>query len=354
MLGGREKVTLFGRFRLSRRDEIERLLADRNAQSMRDLTRQTTLLVIGSGTAHLIGGGRLSRRLAQARTRGVAIMGEARLLSILAGDPEPEATLPLAQVTRGPSADIADLLTAFDLVSCTADHVRFEDADTLRSAAALEQAGMDAVGIVDSLRQRKTAPKGRHRLVIDTSGRAVLEWEDGTTTLSGQFMLPLDEGDTLDTLFEEGLDAEASGNIAIAVRLFETCTRADRRDPVAPFNLGNVQNALGDVQTARLSYERAIDRDPHFAEAHFNLAGVLEQLGDFLGAMRHLRIAIAVDEAFVEPLFNLAQLERVAGNFREAEDLFRRYLALAGPSPLAEKAEKALRLICNDRAEGKE
>lgn len=351
MLGGREKVTLFGRFRLAKRDEIERLLADRGAQSVRDLTRQTTLLVIGSGATNLIVGGRLSRRLAEARARDISVVGEARLLSILAGD-SPEVTLPLAQVTRGLSTDTADLLVAFDLIVCAEGHVRFEDADALRSAAELEQAGMDPAAIVDSLRQRRAAPKGRHRLVTDAAGRAVLEWEDGTTTLSGQFMLPLDEGDSVETLFEEALDAEASGDLATALRLFETCARADRRDPVAPFNLGNVQTSLGDMRAARLSYQRAIDRDPRFAEAHFNLAGVLERLGDFDNAMRHLRLAVAADEEFLEPLFNLAQLERAAGNLRVAEDLFRRYLHHAGTSPLAEKAEKALRLIRHDRGEG--
>ncbi len=148
------------------------------------------------------------------------------------------------------------------------------------------------------------------------TGRAVLEWEDGITTLSGQFMLPLDEGDSVETLVEEALDAEASGNLATALRRFETCARADRRDPVVPFNLGDVQTTLGDMRAARLSYERAIDRDPRFAEAHFNLAGVLERLGDFDNAMRHLRLAVAADEEFLEALFKLAQLERAAGNLR--------------------------------------
>jgi tetratricopeptide (TPR) repeat protein len=350
VLGAGAKVTLFGRFRSASRSGIERFLADRGIQAVRDLTRQTTLFVVGAGSSNMIANGRLGRRLTEARARDIAVVGEARLIAGLAGEAQQESTLALARVAPI-EPDLADLLNAFDLIALTGGQVRFEDADTIRTASSLDASGMEPAAIVDSLLRRRQAPRGRHRLVTDASGRAVLKWDEGTTTLSGQFMLPLEDGDSLETLFEEALDAEAAGNLDAALRLYETCARADRKDPIAPFNLGNVQSTQGDLVAARLSYERAIARDPDFAEAHFNLAGVLEGLGDPAGAARHLRLALEKDTDFAEPLFNLAQLERAAGRFREAEDLLKLYLLRAGDTPLAEKAERALQLTRMDRAE---
>ena len=317
---------------------------------MRDLTRQTTLFVVGAGSSNMIANGRLGRRLAEARAREIAVFGETRLLAGLAGETPQESTLALARVAPIDPV-LADVLNAFDLIALKGAQVRFEDADTIRTASSLDASGMEPVAIIDSLLRRRQAPRGRHRLVTDSSGKAVLKWDEGTSTLSGQFILPLDDSDTLETLFEEALDAEAAGDLDAALRLYETCARADRKDSIAPFNLGNVQSAKGDPAAAKLSYERSIARDPDFAEAHFNLAGVLEALGDPAGAARHLRLALEKDPDFAEPLFNLAQLERAAGRFREAEDLFKVYLLRAGGTPLAEKAERALQLTRLDRAE---
>lgn len=349
MLGPGAKVTLFGRFRFAARSAIEQLLVERGCLAVRDLTRQTTLMAVGAGATNMIANGRLARRLAEARSRETMVVGESRLFDGLAGKSERTQTLNLAQVASI-EAELADLLNAFDLIAISDGKVRFEDADTVRTAASLDASGMDAATIVDSLLKRRRAPRGRHRLVIDATGRAVLEWDNGTTTLAGQFMLPLDESDSVEKIFEDALDAEAAGDLDTALRLYETCARADRKDPIAPFNLGNVQSAKGDNPAARLSYERAIARDPSFAEAHFNLAGVLERLGDPTGAARHLRRALDVDGDFTEPLFNLAQIERAQGRFREAEELYKLYLLRAGSSPLAEKAERALQLTRMDRA----
>lgn len=349
MLGAQEKVTLFGRFRTAARPEIERLLAERGAQTVRDLTRQTTLLVVGAGSVNLISSGTLAARLAEARARGVAVTGEARFLAMFAGDAPPAPTLPVGQVAEVDPM-LLDILNAFDLIALSDGKVRFEDADTLRNAAALAASGVEDAKIVQSLTLRRTAPRGRHRLGLNAAGETVLEWEDGTTTLSGQFMLPLEDGDSVDAIFEDALQAEMTGDLDTAIRLYETCARADRKDPIAPYNLGNALTAKGDLRGAKLAFERALTRDPRFAEAHFNLAGGLERLDDVDGAVRHLRAAIAADDDFLDPLFNLAQLERNAGRLSSAADLYRRYLFKAGRTPLAEKARQALKLIAHERS----
>ncbi|NNE89313.1 MAG: tetratricopeptide repeat protein [Silicimonas sp.] len=81
-----------------------------------------------------------------------------------------------------------------------------------------------------------------------------------------------------------------------------------KRDPIAPFNLGNVQAELGNFKAARLSYQSAIARDPRFSEAHFNLAGVFESAGNLDAAADHLRQALNIDQSYAEAHFNLAHL----------------------------------------------
>lgn len=344
MLGAGEKVSLFGRFRLRARDDIARRIADLGGQTVKDLTRATTLFVVGSGAQNLVPDDRLGRRLTQARTRDLSVIGEARFLDMLDGTPLAEATLPLARVAVV-SDELADLLNAFDLINLSHGHVAFGDSDTLRNAARLEGSGMEPVAILSALRRRRSSPRGRHQLGADAHGQPVLEWDDGVTNLNGQGMLPLDDRDTLDGLFEAGLEAELEGDLDAAARMYETCALSDKRDPISPYNLGNVRTAQGKLSDAKIAYERAIARDAAFAEAHFNLAGVLEAEGHIQQATDQLGKAIKIDPNYPEPFFNLAQLAMAQEDLTRAAQHFRTYLHLAADGPLAKKAQKALHLI---------
>ena len=343
MLGAPRTVTLFGRFRLLPRADIARLLAANSARENKDLTRRTDMLAVGSGALNLVAGGSLGRRLDLAAARGIPVVGEARLLAFLRAEERETATLDPATAARL-SDDLLALLNAFDLVEATDGKVRFQDADTLRSAAELAKEGLDPTAILQALKDRLRAPRGRHRLSVGPDGTPVLAWEDGVTTLSGQGLLPLDEGDDLETLFEAALEAEAAGLLDEAARLYETCAMGDKRDAIAPFNLGNVQLARGDAEAARLSYQRAIARQANFPDAHYNLARCLEASGDRNGAMAHLTSALDQDPDYGEAHFNLAQLELETGNATAARAHFERVVFLETPDLVA-TARKALVLI---------
>ena len=344
MLGAGDKVSLFGRFRLVSRDVIAHRIADLGGQTVKDLTRATTLFVIGAGAHNLMSDGRLSRRLAQARARDLPVIGEARFLDMLEGASLPEATLPMARAAMI-SDELADVLNAFDLIHLTGGHVAFQDSDTLKNAARLEASGMDPAAILSALRRRRTSPRGRHQLGADAHGQPVLEWEDGVTSLSGQGKLAIDDSDTLDGLFEAGLEAELEGDLEAAARIFETCALSDKRDPISPYNLGNVRAAQGKPGEAKIAYERAIARDGSFAEAHFNLAGLLEAEGRTDDASNHLAKAVSIDAEYPDPYFNLAQLAMAREDLPQAALHFRRYLHLAENGQLAKKAKKALHVI---------
>lgn len=348
MLGAPRTVALFGRFKLLPRADIVRLLHQTGAREVKDLTRDTSLLAIGSGAANLIASA-LPGRLEQAAARGIPVVAEARLLEMLRDEPQAPATLDangIAQI----APDLTALLNAFDIIRMDDGKLRFEDADKLRMAAALAEEDADEAQIVSALRQRRTAPKGRHRLKLDRSGAPVLIWEDGLTTVAGQGLLPLEDGEDLETLFDDAVDAEAEGNFAQAAQLYETCATHDPRDPIAPFNLGNVYLQQQQYGAGKLAYQRAIARRPGFAEAHFNLAICEEAQHNVSGAIASLRCAIQHDPDYGEAMFNLAQLELGQRNYAEAGRLFQTFLGVAdSANPLATKAKQALHIIENER-----
>ena len=156
-LGARETVTLFGRFRKVPREEIAQRLRDEGASAVKDLTRATTLFVVGLGAVNLIPDGRLGRRLAEARERGVPVIGEARLLALLDRKTAPDASVPVGK-TANISNELRDILNAFDLVCITDDKIPFQDVDALKNAARLEANGLDPFETLNALRRRRTAP----------------------------------------------------------------------------------------------------------------------------------------------------------------------------------------------------
>ncbi|MEL6519436.1 MAG: tetratricopeptide repeat protein [Pseudomonadota bacterium] len=325
------------------RAQVGQLLQARGAREVKDLTRTSDLLAVGSGATNLIASGALGRRLSEASSRQIPIYGEARLLEMLEGRDETDATLDTAPLKAEP--DLLGFLAAFDLIHMDGGKIRFSDADMIRGAQQLRDSGTDLVTLIQALQQRRQAPKGRHRLSLAADGTPVLQWEDGVTTMTGQGLLPLTEGEDLDLAFEAALEAEESDDLREAVRLYDLCTRHDRTDPIAPFNLGNVLMQMEDHAGAKLAFQRALARRPKFPEAHYNLAICLEKTGDPPGATDHLKQALDQDPDYAEAMFNLAQLELAQDRPEAALSLFRRFLGHSSSDHLIHQARKAITLI---------
>lgn len=344
-----DKVTLFGRFRALPKKRLETLIVECGAKPLRDLTRAATHLVVGE--AALSAFDSLLDRLEIAEKQDVRIFGEGRLLAILSGKSDAESAGVPADRAAALPPELLRLLNAFDLITLSGGAVTFRDAAVLKSAESLDREGMDWPDIVRALLEQRDSPKGRHRIVTGPNGTAMLEWEDGVTTLSGQHVLPLEDGDGLDDVFERALDAENNGDLQLAARLFETCAQVDRKDALASFNLGNVRRTLGDFPGAGLAFQQAIGRDRRLAEAYFNLADILELEGASSDAKSYLRQAIEIDKNYADALFNLAQMELADDNWLGAKVLFERLLASGKAGGLQAKAEKGLHLISLARAQ---
>ncbi len=339
-------IALYGRFSPGFRDYFQREIAKQGGAVARDLTRRSDILVIGGLATALIDSGSVAKRLDSARARSVPILGERRFAAALMGEPEEETTLPLATALAptGLSDKDADILAAFDLILRNAQTCRFADAGVVRTAGELAAGGRSLGEIVRILaRARDLAPRGRHRVVLTQAGEAALQWENGLTTLEGQGYLPLESTNpSVDELFERGELAEASSNRDEAARLYELCAMADRDDPIAPFNLGNVRLAQGRHEEATRSYQRALSRDPKFVEARYNLALALEASGKLKEASGELARVLRQEPTHLDALFNRAQILMKSGDVVEAKAHYERYLALDPPAEWAAIARKAI------------
>lgn len=338
-------IALYGKFLSCPREAMARRVRDAGGWIARDLTRSTAMLVVGQGALNLIANGLLPERLDRAARRGVPVHDEATFCAMLDGAEPEAATLPVQRLNPSLPEGELRLLSAFGLIRMTEGHVRFADAQTVRQAAALRADGHDIVAVIRALRRADAAPTGRRRVITGPTGEAALEWDDGLTDLAGQGLLPLDPVETVDELFDTAMLAEAEGDLRAAERLYALCTRAERRDPIAPYNLANMLAARGAHDEAATHYRLAIARDPGFAEAEYNLAVVLEEAGDLDGAEAALERAVALDRRYADALFNLAQLKLKRGDLAAAGALYRRYLAADPPEDWAAKARKALTLI---------
>ena len=340
-------IALYGRFSHGVRERLERGIAKAGGLVARDLTRRSDVLVIGALATTLVDGGALSARLRTARERGVPVLGERAFTAALSGKAaRPPATLPLSTAlaeTRLTRED-ADVLAAFDLIAMTDDNCGFGDAAVIRTAGELIGHGRSRGETVRILaRARDLSPRGRHKVVLTSSGDAALQWPDGLTTLEGQGVLALDEDHaSLDDLFEAAAVAEASGELDEAARLYDLCARADRKDAIAPYNHANIRLAQGAHDQAVLAYQQALARDAQFIEARYNLAQALEAAGKADAAAIELGRVLDADPMHPDAMFNLAQLRMAAGEMAAAKALYERYLALDPPDDWARTARKAI------------
>jgi tetratricopeptide (TPR) repeat protein len=340
-------IALYGRFSGHARERLTQAIEAAGGAVARDLTRRSDALVVGALATTLIDSGALAARIAAARARGAPVLGERAFEAALSGEAQPTPTVPLATALAGAGLSEADaeVLAAFDLIALADGCTGFGDQAALRTAGELRAAGRSLSEAVRILaRARDLAPRGRRRIVLTPGGEAALQWADGLTSLEGQGLLPLDDDHaSLDDLFEAAALAEADGDLAQAARLYDLCARADRGDPIALYNLGNIRLGEADYAQAALAYRQALARDAGLSEARYNLAQALEADGKDAEAVQELERLIAAEPAHADGLFNLAQLRLKAGEAAAAKALYERFLALGPAEDWASVARQAVR-----------
>jgi tetratricopeptide (TPR) repeat protein len=340
-------IALYGRFSDGARAALAQAIEARGGRTSRDLTRQSSILVVGARASSLIDSGALLARIRTAYDSERIVLSEGAFRRELDGSLAPgEAALPLpVALSRSRlSLEDAQLLAAFDLIVIRGGNCRFADSAIMQRAAALRQSGCRTAQIVEILLEvQQAGPSGRYEVIVGGDGSPGLKWADGHTTLRGQGMLPLDlGGGNIDDLFEAAILADGDGRTEEAIRMYDMCARADRKDATALYNLANIHLRGGCWDEAVLAYQRALARDSRLTEARYNLAQALEALGRPEAAAAELANLLEVDPNHSDALFNLAQLRMKAGRLADALPLYERYLETGPPADWAAKARKAI------------
>lgn len=73
-----------------------------------------------------------------------------------------------------------------------------------------------------------------------------------------------------------------------ALAVFDEALEHFPNDAVLHFNRGVALDQLGQLDEAKVAYERCLALDPSYADAHHNLAILLDKRGDRRGLIRHL------------------------------------------------------------------
>ena len=99
--------------------------------------------------------------------------------------------------------------------------------------------------------------------------------------------------------------------------------------PAAIHVLADLQQDLGQIEYARLLYQRLIDVEPLNVAAHNNIGVYYQRRRETSQAIEHLEKAAAIDERRIEPNRNLWSLYRDYLAFEEAEQVLARVRAVA-------------------------
>jgi len=313
-------------------------------------------LVVGGLGWPLLPDGQLSKSLSLARSYGVPIVSERRLLEWIGRAlPDEEARAYSAEqlaALSGLPIGIIEQLSLFGLLDPRNGLHPYRDVMAARQFATLFGAGVGLSVITSSLHEiRRWLPDAglaNLRLYPASADAVLVEQLKGHTDKTGQFVLPVgefagDPGDNPDALFEEAQAAQEAGDVETAQRLYRRVMRIDPDDPAAAFNLGNLLRSAGKKVESEAAYRAALKTDPHFAEAWYNLADLLEEQSRTEMAVDCLRRALTADPNYADATFNLARLLHRHGKLLDAAVYWRRYLAIDETSEWAVRARRALK-----------
>jgi tetratricopeptide (TPR) repeat protein len=347
----RQTLFIVGRVHGVTRGRLEQLVRARGGRlATRPTGRVTTIAFGHSAIAGVLSDGRL--RLPAGLPASAAMISEHELrrrLGIMAPPPAVERSMGDGDIERlaGLTPRQRACLTLFDVIEPVAERYAYRDLVAAREAGRLLGRGIELRRVLEAaitLRRRGTH-LAEARLTDSPSGELLREVSGQLAELGGQLTMRLDpDVRSIDELVAAAEVAEESQDFATAENLYTTAMRADPNDPVLPFNLGNVFDALGRPAEAKIAWQIAVARDPAFAEAWYNLAMAAEDEGHGDLAIAAYRRAAQARPDYGDAQFNLALLLTKLDRCAEALTIWERFLALEPSSKQAATARKAATL----------
>src|SRR5690349_16858318 len=338
-----------GRFERLPKSRVERELYARGAKLHRRFNRNTDFAVVTHEAAGRIASPDFATLRALEPERCLSEETFLRALGLVpplqGKDIEESRLLSLTGLSR----EDVRLLSVFDVLTPVGGQFGFNDLKVAQHVAHLRRRvslDMVLVAATELRRRRRGGPHDLTRLDIAPSGELMMRIGDVLAELDGQMRFAwVQPPPDPDALFEAAENAESSGDLLLAERLYYACLSASPRDPVIRFNIGNVLRDLGRVAEAKAHYLAAIDAEPDFAEAHFNLGHLAMSSGNTKEAIAHLERAVVAEPDYPDPLYNLAALYIKSERLKDAVPVLERYLRLDADSKWAHEARKLL-LAC--------
>jgi tetratricopeptide (TPR) repeat protein len=347
------RLYIFGRLHGVTRERLSRAADDLGGRLVRRPGARVTLVALGCRSAPAALGEGTVVVLPMGLSRDVEVVSELqakRRLGLLPPETQVHGEFSAADLARaaGLSPQTVLSLSRYDVLDGAGGRYGFRD---LRAAREVKRL-LDRDYRLSDIIEAATALRRFGRGLFDTSlsdapwGETLQHSPGRLARLNGQYLLPLDEPfQSADELFEQAEEHERAGDLASAERLYRRASAADRSDPVIPFNLGNVLDAMGRTLEAGFAFRHAIGRDPSFAEAWMNLAALHERARQSVETERCLRNALEARPDYREAVFSLASLLTRRRKYREALQLWDRFVALAPDASDLERARRQ-RMLC--------
>ncbi len=114
----------------------------------------------------------------------------------------------------------------------------------------------------------------------------------------------------------------AADDHAQAIASFERAGGIDRASALPPLNPGIVHHQAGDLDAARLAYQRATLLAPNMPEAHFHLANGLSDAQRHAAAIASYERALRLRPRYVEARWNMAHSLLMLGDHERGWDAF--------------------------------
>ncbi len=203
------------------------------------------------------------------------------------------------------------------------------------------------------------APLALHQLQFIESGRDVMVVPPGDSRpfnpLKRQWAFSFDarppqeklrklSGPTAEDLFRAALECEAQPeSLPEAIAYYRQALELSPNWVEAHINVGVALYQIGEVDSARDAFVRAVQLDPWNGICRYNLGCVLEEQGEIDEAIRHLQWAARVMPNHADARFNLALAYEKRGQHRLAREQWTLYLRHAPNGPWAQQARAHLK-----------
>jgi tetratricopeptide (TPR) repeat protein len=194
--------------------------------------------------------------------------------------------------------------------------------------------------------------------LIEVGGQLVFDFEGRESAPPAVARLPADSppppvaagilrsGEDLSVSAEQmrtlAAEYEDAGQLADAAEAHRAAMAAAGPDPEGCFQLAELLYRQGDIGAARERYYMAIELDEDYVEARANLGCVLAETGQRELAIAAFEGALRYHPDYADVHYHLARTLDEMGHCLQAEQHWRRFLALAPGSPWAVEAAERL------------